>query len=61
MILVGDGDTVVSPSIHSRQLHAAAANSELIVLPGAGHLLPYTRPDAVIDAIDRAMMKTVTP
>ncbi len=61
VILVGDGDTVVSPSIHSRQLHAAAPGSELIVLPGAGHLLPYTRPDAVIDAIDRAITKTAMP
>lgn len=61
VILVGDSDTVVSPSIHSQQLHAAAPNSELIVLPGAGHLLPYSRPEAVIDAIDRAIMRTATP
>ena len=55
VILTGDSDRVVSPQIHSEQLHAAVPHSELIVFPGAGHLLPYSRPDAVLRAIARAM------
>ncbi|MEQ9639437.1 MAG: alpha/beta hydrolase [Alphaproteobacteria bacterium] len=53
VIVTGDADTVVSPTLHSAALHEAVPHSQTIVLPGAGHPLPYSHPDVVIDAIDR--------
>ena len=53
VIVTGDADTVVSPTLHSAALHEAVPHSQAIVLPGAGHPLPYSHPDTVIDAIDR--------
>jgi pimeloyl-ACP methyl ester carboxylesterase len=55
VILHGDGDAVVGLDIHSRRLQREASGAELIVLPGAGHLLPYAHPDAVLQAIERAL------
>ena len=54
LILHGDGDAVVGLDIHSRRLQREAPQAELVVLPGAGHLLPYAHPQAVIEAIERA-------
>lgn len=56
-ILHGDADTVVGLDIHSRRLAREAPDVALTVLPGAGHLLPYAHPAAVIEAIDRALAK----
>ena len=57
-ILHGDGDRVVSLLIHSRPLAAAAPAARLRILAGAGHLLPYSHPDEVIAAIDRAVARS---
>lgn len=57
-ILHGDGDRVVSLDIHSRPLAAAAPAASLRILEGAGHLLPYSHPDEVIAAIDRAVARS---
>ena len=53
VLLTGDRDTVVGPDIHSRPLARVLPHAELIVVPGAGHLLPYSHPEATIAAIDR--------
>ncbi|HYM30668.1 MAG TPA: alpha/beta hydrolase [Candidatus Cybelea sp.] len=50
-ILVGDGDGVVSPRLHSFRLHRELPEADLIVEKGAGHLLPYARPEAVVSAV----------
>ncbi len=55
IILHGDGDAVVGLDVHSRRLQREATGAELIVLPGAGHLLPYARPGEVLQAIERAL------
>ena len=57
IILAGDGDRVVSNRVHSLRLHAEVPNSELTLLPDAGHLLPYSRPDEVIAAIERGVAR----
>jgi len=54
-LVVSEGDRVVSPTIHSPALHAAAPRCEMIRIPGAGHQILYTHPRIVIDAIDAAM------
>lgn len=53
IVITGDADRVVSPAIHAEPLKRAVAHAELIVIPGAGHLLPYTRPDDAIAAVER--------
>ncbi|MBM3491892.1 MAG: alpha/beta hydrolase [Alphaproteobacteria bacterium] len=54
VLLTGDRDTVVGPDTHSRPLAKTLPHAELIVVPDAGHLLPYSHPEATIAAIDRA-------
>ena len=55
IIIAGDGDSVFSNRIHSMKLHADVPQSEFTLLRGAGHLLPYSRPDEVIAAIKRGV------
>lgn len=57
VILTPDKDRVVSPKIHARALAAAIPGAELIVLDGAGHGLPQTRPREIADAVARVSAK----
>ena len=54
VIVVGDGDRVAPPSRHGYRLHNQVHMSRLNVIPGAGHMVHITRPDAVMDAIHQA-------
>lgn len=54
-MLVSEGDTVVSPTIHSLQLKEQAPKFSMRRLEGAGHQVLYSRPDTVIGVIDGAM------
>lgn len=49
-ILVGSRDTL-TPVASARWLNRTIADSELIVLPGLGHMLPYEAPDTVAEAV----------
>ncbi|MDA0260776.1 MAG: alpha/beta hydrolase [Proteobacteria bacterium] len=55
VILAGDGDSVVSNRVHSLRLNADVPHSELTLLRRAGHLLPYSRPDDAVAAIERGV------
>lgn len=48
-ILVGE-NTLVAPRAVARVL-APALGAPTVVVPGAGHMIPFTHPQAVIDAI----------
>lgn len=52
VIITGDSDLLVNPERHAYPLHRAISHSKLIVLPETGHMLPHTRPEAVLDAIE---------
>jgi pimeloyl-ACP methyl ester carboxylesterase len=52
-ILAGDSDLVVSERDNAERLHQALPKSHLIVLPKTGHEIPFTRPRAVVDEIER--------
>ena len=52
LIVHGEQDVVV-PLEDARALHARMPNSELITLPGAGHVPTLTRPREVVEAIDQ--------
>jgi pimeloyl-ACP methyl ester carboxylesterase len=53
VIVVGAQDRMVPPTL-SERLHALVPGSELVRIPGAGHMPQFTAPDAVIGAVDRA-------
>jgi pimeloyl-ACP methyl ester carboxylesterase len=53
-ILSGDDDRIVDPGRQSLRLHREVPGSELRVVPGAGHMIYHTAPDAVVEAIEAA-------
>ncbi|WP_181706578.1 alpha/beta fold hydrolase [Chthonobacter rhizosphaerae] len=59
VIVTGDQDAVVWPSVHSQGLKRDIAGAELVVLPGVGHMPHHTRPDAVMAAIDRVTARAL--
>ena len=52
-IVTGDSDLIVPAKENAHRLHEAVPHSELIVLDKTGHQIPFTRPEAVVEAIDR--------
>ena len=54
VILAGGDDQIADVDRQSKRLHQELPQSELIVLPGLGHMVHHLAPDAVIKAIDRA-------
>ena len=50
----GDTDTIVPAHVHAQVLINEVPNGALTLLPGQGHMLQHTAPDAVVAAIDRA-------
>ena len=54
-IITGDADLIVSPQENAHRLHESLANSRLTVLERTGHQVPFTRPDAVVEAIHRVV------
>lgn len=57
VILTGDRDRLVDPERNSMALAREAPDVELILVPGAGHGLPQARPDAVVQAVRRAVAR----
>jgi len=55
LALVGEGDRVVSPTIHLPQLEAQASDVRQLRIEGAGHQLLYTRPELVLESIASAL------
>ena len=60
IIVTGDSDLTVSPQQNAFCLHKAIANSELVVIPHAGHQIPETHPEAVRRAVDMAAFDSPT-
>ncbi len=54
VILAGGDDQIADVGRQSRRLHEELPQSELIVLPGLGHMVHHLAPDQVIKAVDRA-------
>jgi pimeloyl-ACP methyl ester carboxylesterase len=55
-MVTGDSDLIVPLEENSRRLHRELPHSELVVLERTGHQIPITRPEAVVEAIDRVRM-----
>jgi pimeloyl-ACP methyl ester carboxylesterase len=58
VIVTGDSDLIVPAKENAHRLYEALPHAELVVLEKTGHQIPFTRPDAVVDAIDRLAAKT---
>jgi len=52
-ILTGDSDQIVPAEENAERLFKALPQSHLDLLPQTGHQIPFTRPEAVMAAIDR--------
>jgi pimeloyl-ACP methyl ester carboxylesterase len=52
VVIAGDADTTVWPTIHSRPFAAAVPNAKLIMLPGVGHIVQSVAPELVMHEID---------
>jgi pimeloyl-ACP methyl ester carboxylesterase len=54
-IITGGDDQVVDAGRHSMRLHRAVPGSEILVVPGLGHMLHHLAPDLVVEAVDRVV------
>jgi pimeloyl-ACP methyl ester carboxylesterase len=54
VIIVGGDDQIADVDRQSKRLHRELRNSEIIVVPGMGHMIQHLAPREVIAAIDRA-------
>ena len=52
VVIAGDADNTVWPTIHSRPFVATVPNAKLILLPGVGHMVMDAAPDLVMHEID---------
>jgi pimeloyl-ACP methyl ester carboxylesterase len=59
VVIAGDADKTVWPTIHSRPFAAAVPNVKLIILPGVGHIVQNAAPELVIREIDVMASKIV--
>jgi pimeloyl-ACP methyl ester carboxylesterase len=59
LILAGEADQAI-PCEESRKLHAGIANSELVIVPGAGHAVSIEEPEAVALALSRFLEREQT-
>jgi len=58
VIIAGADDQIVDVGRQSRRLHDEIPRSELVVLPGLGHMVHHLAPDQVIQAVERAADQT---
>jgi len=52
VVIAGDADNTVWPTIHSRPFAAVVPNAKLIILPGVGHIVQNAAPERVMHEID---------
>ena len=51
-IVTGDSDLIVPAKENAHRLNEALPKTHLTVLPNTGHQIPFTRPEAVVDAVE---------
>ncbi len=57
VVLTGDADVTVSPTLHSRAIAAMLPDARLVMLPGIGHMPHHVATDEVVAAIDSVSMR----
>lgn len=56
LVVVGEEDAITPPA-DARRMADAAQDGRLVTVPGAGHMVPVERPDAVADALRRFLQR----
>ncbi|MTV39425.1 alpha/beta fold hydrolase [Duganella radicis] len=51
-IMAGEEDRVIDPHSHSERLQKTLPDSELVLLPDMGHMLPHLAQEEIVDAIN---------
>ncbi len=51
IIMAGEGDLIVHPDKHAERLAAEVPASELLIVPGQGHMLHYAVPEQIASAV----------
>lgn len=51
LVIVGEADPVLSPRLLEQQVVNRIAGARLVIVPGAGHLLPFEAPEATAQLI----------
>ncbi|MGY4710362.1 alpha/beta fold hydrolase [Mycolicibacterium sp. CBM1] len=59
LVACGDHD-VLTPVVHSEEMAAVLPDSELVVVPGAGHLVQLEQPDVINDALVRLVERATS-
>jgi pimeloyl-ACP methyl ester carboxylesterase len=54
VIIVGGDDQIADVGRQSKRLHSELPDSELIIVPGTGHMIQHLAPEQVIAAVERA-------
>lgn len=54
VIVTGDADQVVDPTKHALRLHRDVPASRLRSIPGVGHMVHHSAPEAVVSAVEEA-------
>ena len=57
VIVAGAADRLIDPAAQSYRLHRTIAHSIFRAVPGAGHMVHQTNPEAVMSAIDEAFAR----
>lgn len=57
-IVTGDADQIVPVDENAHRLYDALPHSKLTILERTGHQIPFTQPDAVLEAIDTVAAMT---
>jgi pimeloyl-ACP methyl ester carboxylesterase len=52
-IIAGDGDRIATTARQSARLHDELPDSDLIVVPGVGHMIHYAVPEKIVSAVGR--------
>ena len=60
-IVTGDSDLIVPVDENAHRLYDVLPHAKLTILDQTGHQIPFTRPDAVIEAIDSVAAMTFAP
>ena len=54
VLIAGDGDKLVSTQYQTKQLGGMLPEAHVVVLPGVGHMVQHSAPDAFADAVEHA-------
>ncbi|MFF3667371.1 alpha/beta fold hydrolase [Microtetraspora malaysiensis] len=57
LVMVGEDDRVTPPS-HSRRIAESLPGARLTIVPGAGHMIGFERPDVVNEVLDDFLDRT---